>query len=74
MSLLAMYDIFSGSFLKTISRQKVKKYSTRKDSGARIRLRQPSRQLLISYQILDRDTAREEIREFIRNNPRCTTS
>jgi hypothetical protein len=72
--LLNMVDIPTEPTLKTISKQKHKAKArlTRKDSRTGLRMQPPTRQQLISYQTLDKDTAREEIQEFIRNNPRCT--
>jgi DNA-binding MarR family transcriptional regulator len=69
-------DIPAEPTLKTIFKQKhkVKNRLTRKDSRTGLRMQPSTRQQLISYQTLDKDTAREEIQEFIRNNPRCTTS
>jgi DNA-binding MarR family transcriptional regulator len=69
-------DIPTEPTLKTIFKQKhkVKNRLTRKDSRTGLRMQPSTRQQLISYQTLDKDTAREEIQEFIRNNPRCTTS
>jgi len=71
-----MFGISIEPTLKTISKQKhkVKNRLTRKDSRIGLRMQQPTRQQLISYQTLDKDAAREEIQEFIKNNPRCTTS
>lgn len=76
MGLLNMVDIPTEPTLKTISKQKNKAKArlTRKDSRTGLLMQPPTRQQLISYQTLDKDTAREEIQEFIRNNPRCTTS
>lgn len=37
-------------------------------------MRKPTRQLVITYRVLDKETVKHEITDFITENPKCTTS
>lgn len=50
-------------------------YKTKKRPARRLPVRdRPTRRQVVAYRILDENLAKKEIMEFIRNNPRCTTS